>query len=344
MSYFEIIRDNCKNHSPVSWWPHFAFHYTDVTNAVNILATGYLYSRADASNRGFMQNDNASRQVIDMTDTGVTSMVRFYFRPLTPTQYYNEGYKHPALRYDHDENANVPIPIFLLFDLEKLLSIPGVLFSETSQAGHGTALLSGEESFKALNFDYIYDNSFERFNETKQYRHAEIIHPNAFEVNSCIRNILCRNDLERTTLLNLLKEKDHKAFIKYKDIIKVYKSDTFECNGLYASTCMYLDNTISISFADTYNGKRYIERMMEKFSITDLSPIKVRISLKWFNARNSLKQEFIETTIDAYETTQIKIKNLPTVAGAKNIGIEIYLDGKLVCYNIQSLESSEVWG
>ena len=68
-----------------------------------------------------MRNDNASRQVIDMTNSGVVSKVRFYFRPLTPTQHYNEGYKHPALRYDQDENANVPVPIFLLFDLEKLL-------------------------------------------------------------------------------------------------------------------------------------------------------------------------------------------------------------------------------
>lgn len=344
MSYSDIIRDNCENHSSVPWWPKFAFHYTDVTNAVNILSTGYLFSRASASYRGVMQNDNASRQVIDMTNTGVTSMVRFYFRPLTPTQYYNEGYKHPALRYDHDENANVPVPIFLLFDLEKLLSVPGVCFSERSQAGHGTSLISGEEAFRSLNFDYIYDNSYEKLSETKQYRHAEIVHPNALEISSCIRNILCRNNMERTTLLNLLKEKDQKAFIRYKDIIKVYKEDTFECNGLYISSCMYLNNTISISFADTYSGKRYIERMMEKLSVTHLAPIKVRISLKWFNSRNTLKQEYIETEIDAYETNQIKIKNLPAIAGAKNIGIEIYLDGKLVCYNVQSLDSSEVWG
>ncbi len=343
MSYSEIIRDNCENHSPVPWWPKFAFHYTDVTNAVNILSTGYLFSRADASNRGFMQNDNASRQVIDMTDTGVTSMVRFYFRPLTPTQYYNEGYKHLALRYDHDENANVPVPIFLLFDLEKLLSVPGVHFSEKSQAGHGTSLLSGEDAFKNLNFDYIYDNSYENFNETKQYRHAEIVHPNAFEISSCIRNILCRNNLERTTLLNLLREIDQKAFIRYKDIIKVYKADTFESNGLHISSCMYLDNTISISFADTYSGKRYIERMVEKLSVTELPLIKVRILLKWFNARSALKQEYIETTVDILDPHQINIK-LPTISGAKNIGIEIYLDGKLVCYNVQSLESAEVWG
>ena len=67
MEYSDIIRDNCVNRSPVSWWPKFAFHYTDVTNAVSILNSGFLYSRADAAQMRVMKNDNASRQVIDMT-------------------------------------------------------------------------------------------------------------------------------------------------------------------------------------------------------------------------------------------------------------------------------------
>ena len=220
MEYIDIIRENCDKHSPVSWWPRFAFHYTDVTNAVSILSSGYLYSRADASHLRVVRNDNASRQVIDMTSSGAVSKVRFYFRPLTPTQYYNEGYKHPALRYDHDENANVPVPIFLLFDLDKLLSLPGVQFSETSQAGYGARVYSGVEAFSKLNFDYIYDNSYENFKSTKNYRHAEIVHPNSMAIESCLSNILCRNSLERTTLLNLLREENPLAFAKYQNIFE----------------------------------------------------------------------------------------------------------------------------
>lgn len=134
MNFSDIIKNNCENHCSVSWWPKFAFHYTDVTNAVSILSEGYLYSRADATQLKKMRNDNASRQVIDMTNPNIVSMVRFYFRPLTPTQYYNEGYKHPSLRYDGDENANTPVPVFFLFDLEQLLKLENVSFSETSQA------------------------------------------------------------------------------------------------------------------------------------------------------------------------------------------------------------------
>ena len=192
MEYIEIIRENCEKHSRVSWWPKFAFHYTDVTNAIGILSSGYLYSRTNATHLNMMRNDNASRQVIDMTSSGVESKVRFYFRPLTPTQYYNEGYKHGSLRYNHDENANVPVPVFFLFDLDKLLSLPGVHFSETTQAGHGAKTYSGVEAFSKINFDYIYDNSYENFDTTKNYRHAEIMHPNSLAIETCLHSILCR--------------------------------------------------------------------------------------------------------------------------------------------------------
>lgn len=342
MEYIDIIRDNCENHSPVSWWPRFAFHYTDVTNAVSILDSGFLYSRADAAYLRIMKNDNASRQVIDMTDSDVVSKVRFYFRPLTPTQYYNEGYKHPALRYDQDENANVPVPIFLLFDLEKLLSLQGVRFSETSQAGHGSISYSGAEEFSKLNFDYIYDNDYNNISVTKSYRHAEIVHPNSMPIESCISNILCRNSLERTTLLNLLRETNPLAFSKYQNIIKVYKRDTFENNGVFLTECFYHENAVSISFSDTYAGKRYIDRMMEKVGITELKPIKVRIWLKWFNARNVIKQESVEIPVDIRDPGGVlTIKGLPDIPQAKDIGIKVYFDDKLMCYAVQSLASSE---
>lgn len=344
MEYIDIIRDNSENHSSVSWWPKFAFHYTDVTNAVSILSSGFLYSRADAAHMRVMKNDNASRQVIDMTNSGVVSKVRFYFRPLTPTQYYNEGYKHPALRYDGDENANVPVPIFLLFDLEKLLALPGVEFSEMSQAGHGARVYSGIEAFSKLNFDYIYDNSFDNFDATKIYRHAEIVHPKSMAIESCIRNILCRNDLERITLLNLLREENPLAFARYQNIIKTYRYDTFENNGVFLTECSYHANAIKISFSDTYRGKRYIERMMDKMGLDTLKPIKVNVWLKWFNSRTIIRQESIEAQVDITNPGGVlTITGLPNVPAAKDIGIRVYFDDKLMCYAIQSLEDSEVW-
>ena len=46
MNYSDIIEKNIKSNS-VSWWPQFAYHYTDVTNAASILDKGCLYSRVN---------------------------------------------------------------------------------------------------------------------------------------------------------------------------------------------------------------------------------------------------------------------------------------------------------
>ena len=185
MSYEEIIQDNCEHHSAVNWWPRFAFHYTDIKNAISILSSGYLYSRSNAEKLGVMKNDNASRQVIDMTKTEAMANVRFYFRPLTPTQYHNEGYKHPQLRYDGDRCANMPVPIFFAFDLAKLLSMPGIRFSEKAQSGNGAALYCTEEEFSKLHFDKIYGNGYdEDWKENQKYRHGEILYPGKFSIES----------------------------------------------------------------------------------------------------------------------------------------------------------------
>lgn len=342
MNYSETVRENCAKHSAVPWWPKFAYHYTDVKNAVSILDSGFLYSRASAKQLGLMQNDNASRQVIDMTQTEAISCVRFYFRPLTPTQYYNEGYKHPQLRYDDDENANMPVPIFFLFDLEKLLSIPGVQFSELPQSGHGAELKSGSDAFAALPFDKIYSNGFENFEETKRYRHAEILHPNSMQIDKCLKTILCRNSLERITLLNMLKTQNYRSFLTYGNIIKVCKEDMFENNGLFLTECRYHENTISILFSDYHAKQQYIRRMIGKNHVKELKPIQFCLVLDWLNSRSSIRRSVIETQIDYCSTPGITVHSIPNVQNAKKLRMRVFLDRKLMCYIEQSLEGAEL--
>lgn len=129
-----------------------------MTNAVNILAAGRLYSRNQAKAKGLMVNDNASEKVIAYNDF-VTKYVRFYFRPLTPTQYYNEGYKHPDFRFDNNKNANVTVPVFFLLDLESMLNSGQMKFSATTLAGYNPSSVStGVQSFTKLPFEKIYSS------------------------------------------------------------------------------------------------------------------------------------------------------------------------------------------
>ncbi len=341
MEYIDIIRENCEKHSAVDWWPKFAFHYTDVTNAVNILSSGKIYSRANAAALNIMKNDNASRQVIDMTQLSTLSKVRFYFRPLTPTQYFNEGYKHPMLRYDGDENANVPMPVFLLFDLAELLTLPGVQFSEKSQAGYGAEAFSGVDAFCKLDFVKIYDNTPEHGEETRPYRHAEITHPNAMEIETLIKRIVCRNAIDRVTLLNLLSETNSKAYYKYKDIVRVHSKDMFYLNGLYVSECNFHINSLSLSFADTYGRKRYIGKEMEKRGLRELSDTKVSLKLEWFNSKTVCHEEFMETEVDFLDPRGIVVSELPKVDKAKGLRVTAYFDDKLVCRIEKALDGAE---
>lgn len=344
MEYADIIKDNCENHSSVAWWPRFAFHYTDVTNAVSILDTGFLFSRVNAKKMNLMQNDNASRQVIDMTETEAVANVRFYFRPLTPTQYYNEGFKHTNLRYDNDQNANVPVPVFFLFDLEKLLSMPETKFSELAQSGYGSMLYSGIEEFQKLNFNNIYSNGYVEDHEQIKYRHAELLYPNAFAIDSCIRAILCRNNIEKTTLLNLLKDKNQKAFYKYtrNQIVKICREDMFEKNGLFVTECNYHDGKANISFSETYARRKYTSALMAKNGVDTLNPVKARAEFEWIGSKAVLNRADTEFELDYINTSSIAFNNLPKLKDAKVIRIRLFLEDKLMCCVEQPLAEIEL--
>lgn len=342
MGYKEIIQDNCEHHSSFPWWPKLAYHYTDVKNAVSILSSGTLYSRAKAEHLGVMKNDNASRQVIDMTKTNAISCVRFYFRPLTPTQYYNEGFKHPQLRYDNDDNANTPVPIFFTFDLEKLLSTPGVKFSEQKQAGYGSDLCSGEDAFAKMNFDYIYSTDFDNLAEKKPYRHAEILHPNSFPIDNCLYSILCRNSIERLTLLNLLKAENQLAFRKYRDRIKVYNSGMFEENSLFVTDCQYNSGVISLSFSEPYKRKYYTDSMKKKNCVKNLKPIKLRLALDWYNNRTTIYHQDISANLDYESPNNLTFTNLPYYSGAKFLSVKVYLENELMCFMEYTLSDAEL--
>ena len=101
------------------WWPDYLFHFTDIQNAVSILKTGALFSRLEAQNRNLMDTDNASQEILGSTDNEWKDHVRLYFRPRTPTQYRNEGFRPQEQRW---QGAHCPVPIYFLFDSRAVLS------------------------------------------------------------------------------------------------------------------------------------------------------------------------------------------------------------------------------
>lgn len=338
MSYNEIIKKNVEN-AQVNWWPKYAYHYTDITNVVSILKTGYLYSRVKANEMNLMINDNASRQVIDMTDSSVVSYVRFYFRPLTPTQYYNEGFKHPLIRYDQDENANVPVPVFFLFNLEKLLNSPGICFSEKGQAGYGSEICCGEEEFNKLDFDKIYSNEY--VPEYLKYKRAELLIPNAFSIQDSLVFILCRNEIEKTSVLNLLKETNPTLLYQFESKIKIGRENVFVNNGLFITSYSYHESSLSFTFSDTFSKKTYTQNAMTKYGIDSLSKLNARAEFEWYSGKKQLFQKGCTFTL-TYDGQSIKFNGIPEIKDAKVLKVSLFVEDKLMCLIEHPLWDSEL--
>ena len=340
--YSEIIKKNMEN-APVKWWPKYAYHFTDIRNAVNILSLGRLYSRFNAEHYDMMKNDNASRQVIDMTNDEVMSYVRFYFRPMTPTQYYNEGYKHKDLRYDNDENANIPVPIFLFFDLEKLMEDTEIKFSECGQAGHGNKMCNSEKEFSEFDFAKIYNNV--PVKEEVPYKHAEIIYPNYYEIDKSIAGIACRNEVERQSLLNMLREHNRQAFYKYKNIIRVIRDNLFEYNGLFVADCDYHDDTLGIRFSNTSSKYSYARKVATKIENIDIHSLKVQaiVEFEWTNRNGVIFHKEFRKDLPYINTNALTFHNIPHVLGAKELAVKVYFDSKIMCFMRYRINEGEVW-
>lgn len=184
-------------------WPGFLFHCTDLSNVVNILRQGEMVSRSQVVSTGQLALDIASPEVIAQTNPQWQGYVRLYFRPKTPTQYHNEGFRPSA---QLSLGSHCPVPIYLIFDSLPLLSRSDSLFTD-GNAGASDAMPSGDvEFFKHIPFELVYHDS--RFDPPERsqiiyHRNAEVLIPRRLGLENLIA-ICCRSPAEYETLLYLL--------------------------------------------------------------------------------------------------------------------------------------------
>ena len=186
------------------WWPRFLFHCTDISNAVNILRQEELGSRQRAISTGQLKLDIASSEVIAQTDSQWKDYVRLYFRPKTPTQYRNEGFRPVGQR---SLDSHCPVPVYLVFDALTVLSRADCRFSD-GNLGSARATARDDVPFlKQIPFDKVYHNDSQFFptglRQIVYHRHAEVLVPERMGLES-LRYIYCRSPAEYETLLHLL--------------------------------------------------------------------------------------------------------------------------------------------
>lgn len=189
------------------WWPRFVFHYTDIRNAVGILKEGYLYGRRHAEDQHSLQISSGSPSVLAGTQDSIKDCVRLYFRPKTPTQYHAEGIRSQSvLSRSNFPGAHCPAPVFFLFNAALVLARDDCQFSDGNLGSPRAQLFSTASELERLPWKDIYHTGYIDYSRKQNIvfrRCAEAIVPRRLDLEA-LRNIYCRSDAEKETLLHLL--------------------------------------------------------------------------------------------------------------------------------------------
>lgn len=187
------------------FWASWLFRSDHVENTAAILISGRLLSRAAAERDNLIRVDSGSQQYVSQLSGQHRKLVRLYFRPRTPTQYQNEGFR-PKGQIKLD--AHMPVPVYLLFAI-RLLAEEGMLFTKGRLTGE-TSVGGTAEFLKSIKFaDVYHDGSVGRLGESNQRprilnaRHSEVVVEDELSLDT-LTHVVCRSAAERETLLNLI--------------------------------------------------------------------------------------------------------------------------------------------
>ena len=238
------------------WWPKYLFHSTDILNIVKILERGVLYSRIEAKRLSLLQVDSASKPVLDATRGEMYDYVRLYFRPRTPTLYWVEGFC-PGGVCSEEHQAHCPMPVYLVFNSAKTLSLPEIKFSDGNMGSGWSKLYDNINQLSSLPFDKIYHDSpltdkiYKR--EIVHHRCAEVLVHKELPLNGYLSAIICRSEAERETLLNLIGPQSTRI---YSRMIKVWQA-CFFCKRQYIRKVSLYDNCIEIAYNSHLDDFQY---------------------------------------------------------------------------------------
>ncbi|MCF6331554.1 MAG: DUF4433 domain-containing protein [Sulfurimonas sp.] len=235
-----------------NWWTQFVFHYNDIHNIISILNSGKLYSRNKAENLNLLKTDIANDDVIAHTNTSVHDYARFYFGAKTPTLFNNEGLI-PKSKIKN--NAHCSVPVFLLFDFTKILSMDNVWFSNGNMGAENFEVYNDVKILKDLEWKYIYHREslyqIENARHINYCRNAEVLVKDELDVYDSLKWICVRSKADEATLLNLVDETTKKII---KDKIKIFTFDgLFHNKRLYIEEVKLAKKQININFININN-------------------------------------------------------------------------------------------
>lgn len=180
----------------------YVYHFTHLENMSSILKDGILKSRANA-----VFKDSASHGAISHTITEKKDYVRFYFRPKTPTQYYNENFGRGDSMIRLGSEPVCPVPVFLKIPIEEILSQTSLQWEVSlgNMAKTATEYGNSTELIKRFDFNGVYlekDSGFHgRYFASSQ---QEFLVKNQLPLSTLSFEILCQDEATVRSLKAML--------------------------------------------------------------------------------------------------------------------------------------------
>lgn len=251
-----------------AWWPYFLYHFTGIEDIISILSENKLFSRNECKKRNLICTDTASTTVMSHTSEAVKDSVRLYFRPMTPTQYYAEGYKNIQMRGIYPE-VNIPVIYFFTFKTIEILTLENVSFTIKNAGTIDCEIYNAFDDLKSK-FDYrkTYHNSVLPTNLSEKddiikKRCAEVLVKDELSLDY-LENIFCRTEAEYNTLIYLLKENG--LYARFGQFVGIKKelSLFFKDRAIIIDEVILSSNNIIIKMLDcNYSGKVFISEKIE---------------------------------------------------------------------------------
>ncbi len=286
-----------------SRWSGYIYHFTHLTNAVEIIKNRKILSR----NKAIVFAD-AAGAVVGRRHTA-HEFARFYFRPQTPTQFYNEclGLDINAKYYERALRLGLPkcpIPVFFRFNLQEvLLKLRGKCYMSNGNMQTNWAVVKPVlKMLSKFNFSDVYSTIFNTtdgdFRTYINYSQQEFLIKDKFDFETIINfDIIVRNQTDKDELIRRIGERS-----QYINRIKVSSDgDDIYHNKNKDIECEYNDGILSIS--TTYSGNGYKSGM---FII--LFPSGTNYEMISGNVINAT-----ESMICAYPSLNIKFENHPSL-------------------------------
>lgn len=205
--------------SQESPWKGYIYHFAHIEAAASIIKSEKIMSRLKVKNLHPKEfKDSAGQVLIDRTDSFILDCARFYFRPLTPTQYHNEGLGAGIF----DDNPICPVPVFFVFPLRTVLT----KYPNDSYVSNGNLSTGWAEYGKTYDFlkKFDFENVYKKYGETdlQAYKRAsqqELIVQEELDFSDIPIKVICRSNQDREMLIKLIPPNS-----SYRDLIKVDRS------------------------------------------------------------------------------------------------------------------------